>query len=176
MHSEDTKPSSSLSSINTHFRNSGLSLENKRIAVNEFSKYAKVFITSEGKLPEDLEKYRIHIPPERIHDALNYATLLYGESATMSSECSILGTPAIYLDNDGRGYTDEQEKLYGSIFSFTESLEDQKRSIKKGITLLKQDNVKKEWDRKKTKLLKEKIDVTKWMIELINKYQNGIKE
>ena len=154
---------------------SGLSLEMKRKAVKEFSKYAKVFITSEAPLPNDLEKYKIKIPPERIHDAMYYATLLYGESATMASECSILGTPAIFLDNDGRGYTDEQEKVYGSVFNFTESREDQAESIKRGVNLLESENIKEDWRQKRQKLLKDKIDVTKWMTDLIINYSDSIE-
>ena len=80
-------------------------------------------------MPHDLERYRIHIPATRIHDALAYAALLYGESATMASECAVLGTPAIFLDDDGRGYTDEQEQLYGAVFNFTESLHDEQPAI-----------------------------------------------
>ena len=79
----------------------GLGLDSKRKAVQAFSEHARVFITSESPLPEDLEPYRIRIPPEEIHHVLTYATLLYGESATMASEWAVLGTPAIYLDNGG---------------------------------------------------------------------------
>ena len=63
----------------------GLSLEMKRKIVKEFCKYAKVFITSEGELSQDLEPYQIKIPPERMHDVLYYATLFVGESGTMST-------------------------------------------------------------------------------------------
>lgn len=148
----------------------GLSLASKRKAVQEFSKYARVFITSEKKMPEDLEKYRISIPPERIHDALYYATLLYGESATMASECAVLGTPAIYLDNAGRGYTAEQESKYDSVFNFTESIENQEYSIIKGIQLLQTKGIKDDWQRKKRRILKDKTDVTAFIVDLIENY------
>src|SRR5690606_14933180 len=41
------------------FGHKGMSLENKRKAVMEISKYAKVFISAEGELPDDLESFRI---------------------------------------------------------------------------------------------------------------------
>ena len=154
---------------------SGLSLQIKRKAVQEFSKYAKVFITSEKKMPEDLEQYRIKVPPERIHDAQYYATLLYGESATMASECAVIGTPAIYLDNDGRGYTDEQEEKYGAVFNFTESLEDQEKSIEKGIELLHMDNINEIWAEKRKNLLEDTIDVTAFIVAEIEKYSESVK-
>lgn len=154
---------------------SGINLDMKRKAVKEFSKYAKVFITSEKELSPDLKPYQIKIPPEKMHDALAYATLLYGESATMASECAVLGTPAIYLDNAGRGYTDEQEKKYGLVFNFTESMEDQELSIGKAVELLKIPDIKREWRKKRDKMLSEKIDVTTFMVWFIENYPKSVR-
>ncbi|MCK4329504.1 DUF354 domain-containing protein [candidate division WOR-3 bacterium] len=148
----------------------GMCLEMKRKAVKEFLRYAKVFISSEDKLPNDLMLYKIRIPFEKIHSALFYATLLFGESASMASECAILGTPAIFLDNRGRGYTDEQEKIYESVFNFTESLESQSLSIMKGVELLQRKDIKVEWGVKRQKLLDDKIDVTEWLVKFIERF------
>ena len=63
-------------------------------------------------------KFQIPCPPEKIHHALYYADLFYGESPTMASEAACLGTPARYIDHKGRGYTDEQERKYGLVFNF----------------------------------------------------------
>jgi uncharacterized protein len=146
----------------------GISPENKRKAVKEFSKYARVFISSEAPLPNDLEKYRFPIPSSRIHDAMAYATLVYGESATMASEAAVLGTPAIYLDDEGRGYTDEQERKYRLVFNYTESVDDQRLSIEKGIEILNTKEVKKLWQKKRGKILNDTIDTTKYIFKQIN--------
>jgi predicted glycosyltransferase len=145
----------------------GITLENKIKAVKKFSKLARVFITSEQKLPGELEKYKITIPPHRIHHALYYATLLFGESSTMASECAVLGTPAIFLDDVGRGYTFEEESKYGAVFNFTESEEDQRKAIEKGIEILRDDGIKKKWKEKRKQILADKIDVTAFMIDFI---------
>lgn len=145
----------------------GISLEMKRKAVEQVSQFARVFISSEGDLPKDLKPYQIDIPPEKMHDALAYAALLYGESATMASECAVLGTPAIYLDNKGRGYTDEQEKKYGLVFNFTESIHHQEESLCKAIELLKTPNLREEWQKRRQKMLSETIDVTAFMVRLV---------
>jgi len=154
---------------------SGLSLDMKRKVVRGLSKYARVFISSEGELPEDLKQYQIKIPPERMHDALAFASLLYGESSTMASECAVLGTPSIFHDNDGRGYTDEEENKYGLVFNYTESSEDQKKSIVKGIELLNVPNLKQEWQNRRKKMLEDKIDVTAFMVWFIENYPQGVK-
>ena len=153
----------------------GISIENKIKVVKEFSKYAKVFITSESKLPQEIKKNRISIPPDKIHHALAFADLLYGESATMASECAVLGTPAIFLDNDGRGYTDEEENIYGLVFNFSESLNDQEKSIKKGVELLTIVEPKEELQSKCEKIIREKIDVTGFMVWFIENYPKSVK-
>lgn len=152
------------------YGHTGLTLDMKRKAVREFSKYAKVFISSEKHLPDDLMPYQIRIPPEMMHSALSYAKLFWGESATMASECAVLGTPAIYIDDEGRGYTDEEEKKYGLVYNFTESIKDQEVSIEKGLDLLRTPNIKKKWQKKREKMLEEKIDVTAFMVWLIENY------
>lgn len=151
----------------THdFGHSGMSLENKRKAIKEMAQHAKVFITSEAELPHDLEPYRIHIPFDRIHDAIFYSQLLFGESATMASEAAILGTPAIYLDNDGRGYTDDLEKRYGLVHNYTESESDQLASINKAVELLTNTESKSNAMKSRNRLLKECIDTTKFMVDV----------
>jgi len=150
----------------------GLGLEKKREAVKTFEKFAKVFISSEEELPDDLKKYAIKIPPEKMHDVLFYAALIYGESATMASEGAVLGTPAIFVDKKGRGYTDELEQKYGLVFNFSNLLIDREKSITKGVELLKLQN-KEQWQIKRDKLLADSIDVTAFMLQLIEEYPKG---
>lgn len=150
----------------------GISLENRIYAVNEFSKHSKVFISSEKDLPDALKQYEIDIPVHRMHDALAYASLFYGESATMASESAVLGTPAIYLDNESRGYTKEQEAEYGMVFNYSQSNEDQLKSINKGKQILVEGN-KENWKARRMKLLEEKIDLTSFLVWLIDSYPNS---
>jgi predicted glycosyltransferase len=154
------------------FGHLGISLENKKKAVFEMAKYAKVFISSEKELPDDLKPYQIKIPLHKIHDALFYSTLLFGESGTMTSEAAVLGTSAVFLNNSGLGYTDEEEAKYGLVFNFTESEEDQLLAIKKALEILKNPNLEKENQLKREKLLSEKIDTTQFMVDFIGQLQN----
>jgi len=146
------------------FGHAGMSLENKRKVVNLLASYAKVFISSERALPEDLEKYRIQIPVQKMHDCIKYATLLFGESATMASEAAVLGTPSIFMDNDGRGYTDEEEKKFGLVFNYSESVEDQEKAIQKALEIVNDPMSKNIFIEKKNDMLLTKIDTTAFMI------------
>jgi len=145
----------------------GLTPEMKYLAVKEFSKYARVFISSEQKLSEDLEKYQLPCLPEQIHHALYYADLLYGDSATMASEAACLGTPAIYIDDKGRGYTHEQERKYGLVFNFQNTPEDRKKSIQKGISLLTEPGIAAQWQKKRERMLGDKIELTDFLVQFV---------
>ena len=151
----------------------GISAKNKINAVNEFSKYGKVYISTEQTLPKQLEKYKLKIPPEIIHNLLAFASLFYGESATMASESAILGTPAIYIDNQGRGYTDEQQDKYGLVFNYSESINDQALSIKKGVSILKSKSYN--FRQRCQSLIEDKLDTTSFIYWFIENYPNSFK-
>ena len=152
----------------------GLTLDTKRKAVHEFEKYGRVFITSEKPLPEEFEKYRISVSPEKMHDLLYYATLLYGESATMASECAVLGTHAIFCDFAGRGYTDEEERDYNLVYNFKLDESSQENSIEKAVELLQDPALKTKGREKQKRLLNDKIDVTAFMVWFIENYPQSV--
>ena len=149
----------------------GLSLEMKKKAVKELSKYARVFISSEGELPEDLKQYQIKIPPERMHDALAFAKLFIGEGATMASECAMLGTPAIYINSLEVGYCTEEEKKYNLVYNFRNS----EGILEKAIELLNTPDLKQEWQKRRKRMLFEKINVTAFMVWLIENYPESVR-
>ncbi|HEX3013205.1 MAG TPA: hypothetical protein VHO92_02885, partial [Methanobacterium sp.] len=144
--------------------------EDKISAIGELSKYGRVFITSEKPLQKEFENYRINVSPEKMHHLLYYATLLYGESATMASECAVLGTHAIFCDYAGRGYTDEEETKYGLVYNFHDEVSMGKNSLNKAIKLLENLNLKTEGKKKREILLKDKIDVTEFMTRFVESY------
>lgn len=154
---------------NHDVNHSGLTDENKVKAVKTCEKYGKVFVTSEGDLPKEIRENQIKIPIEKIHHAMAFASLLYGESATMASESAVLGVPAIFLDNDGRGYTDEQQSGFGLVFNFTESREDQEKSIEVAESILSTTN-RANWESKRNTMLEDRIDLTAFLVWLINGY------
>jgi hypothetical protein len=143
----------------------GLPAESRLILIKELSKYGKIFISSERKLPEELEKYRINIPADRIHDALAFSSLYIGEGATMASECVMLGTPAIYINSLSAGTLEEQEKS-GLLFCYRES----NGILDKAIELLKSDKIKDEYKIRHNLMLKYKIDLTKFMVWFVENY------
>jgi predicted glycosyltransferase len=148
----------------------GMSFETKRKVVRTLQKFAKVFVSSEVELPRELETFRLKVPPEKLHDVLFYASLVFGESATIASESAVLGTPAIFIDDKGRGYTDELERKYGLVFNFPDHLEGRQNALIKSIKLLTAQKNEKFWQEKRAGLLADYIDVTAFMTGFIKNY------
>ena len=151
-------------------QNKGLALEEKIELVKIVNKYAKIFITSEIELPEKLKKFNLHIPPERMHDAIAYAKMFIGESLTMASEASILGTPSLCVSTIEAGTLSEQNER-GLVVSFKNS----NGLFRKVEKMLIDSELNKKWKEKKDKLLIDKIDVTAFMIWFVENYPKSIK-
>jgi hypothetical protein len=145
----------------------GFDLLFKRKLVTEAKNYGKVFISSESPLPSDLDQYRVKISPDEIHHFLNFANVLISDSQTMTTEAGVLGTPAIryntFVGINDMGNFVELEKKYGLIFNF----ERQEEVLEKFLELIQTIDVKEKWKAKKEHMLSEKIDVNKFMYEVI---------
>lgn len=153
----------------------GISLENKIKTVNEFKKYAKIFISSESQLPKELEVYKIPILPNRMHDAIALSTLVFGESTTMAEEAAMLGVPACIIYKRITHYTHHLENNYNLLYNFTLEEQKQIKAIEKGIELLTKPNIKNEWQRRREKMLREKIDVTAFLVWFIENYPESVR-
>lgn len=148
----------------------GFSEKNKKRIADLLSQHLKVYITSEKKLSPDLEKYQIKIRPDQMHSVLKNASMLFGESATMASESAVLGIPSIYIDNVGRGYTDEEESKYSLVYNFTESEADQELAIQKAAEVISNNEIIANAKKAQEALLADKIDVTKFMVWFVENF------
>lgn len=153
----------------------GFSASWKLRVTNELAQKARVFISSETPLAPELEPFRFPLPPAAMHQALAFADLLFGESATMASEAAVLGTPAVYLDEVGRGYTSEQESRYGLVANFRPDAAGCAAALERGLAMLAagRDSFKA----RRESLLAEKIDLTAFMFSLLENYpENPVRE
>ena len=156
------------------YGHAGISYENKIKVVDEFSKHAKVFISSERRLPNGLKKHQFKLAPEKMHNAIAFSSLVFGESSTMAEEAAMLGVPSIYLNNKSTWYTKHLEKEYGLVFNYSESNIDQLLAIEKGVWLLQKSGIKEQWQQKREKMLADKIDVTAFLVWFIENYPKSI--
>lgn len=143
----------------------GLSLEDKYLLVEKLSEYATVIISSEEKLPADLQKYSYKIHPALMHDVLNGASLIVSESLTMAAEASFLGTPAVCISTALAGTLDEEVRL-GLIELFRNS----DGIIERSVDIIRDPNYKEQFKAKSREIVNDKIDVTAFMVWFIENY------
>lgn len=152
-------------------------IDNHVDVIKILEQYGRVFIIPEGKLSRKLEEYKLRVPPEKIHSLLHYARLYIGEGGTMAVEASILGTPSIHIESTSSGVATgylsgnflELKNKYGLLYFYPR----QDQALKKAVEILEDGTSKKKWLKKRRKLLKEKIDVSIWMVDFIESFVSG---
>jgi hypothetical protein len=154
----------------------GFSDTDKIELVRELEKHADVFISSEIGVPDELRVYVTKIPKNRIHDAISHAKLLITDTQTMATEGALLGTPTIrcntFVGKNDMGNFIDLEDNFGLIFNFNEP----KQAIKRALELISDKIIKLEWQDKRMKLLREKIDVTEFMVGFLENYPRSLSE
>ncbi len=148
----------------------GFSYQQKIELVKKLSEKVEVFISSEVELPSELERYKITIPIDRIHDALYFASLYIGEGATMASESAMLGTPAIYVNslNDAGIFKELEEE--GLFYIITDGRE----ATLKAVDII-DNHSKEDYIEKRDNYIKHKIDVTAFMVWFIENYPKSVE-
>lgn len=63
--------------------------------VTQLARKMRVYISSEGPLPRELEPYAARFRYEAIHHILAFASLVVGESPSMATEAALLGVPNV---------------------------------------------------------------------------------
>ena len=154
----------------------GFTNEDKIRLVRELEKHAHVFVSAEGKVPRELERNLLPVPKSRIHDVIYYAKLLVTDTQTMATEAALLGTPVIrsnkFVGPKDMGNFIELEERFGLMFN----IRDPGEAIQKAIELVQTEGLKKEWQKKRKKLLEEKIDITSFMVWFLENYPHSLEE
>lgn len=144
----------------------GISPSLLRAFVEKLQTQGKVIISSESQLPPELDKFRFRGGPTQIHHVMAFCRAFIGESATMASECSVLGVPSIYVAKTGRGYTNEQESRYGLVKNIpTLSL----AQIEKDLEIIINAPISR-WYEARQQLLADTIDVSRFVVKCITTY------
>jgi hypothetical protein len=94
----------------------------------------------------------------------------------MTNEAAVLGTPALRLNSFvGRiSYLKEQEDKYNLAFGFRPN--EFNILLSKVKELLSNENLKEEWSLKKEIMLADKIDVTSYLVSIIDNYPQSLRD
>ena len=149
-----------------------------RKAIQSLEKYGSIFITSEEKLSTEFEKYEITFPPEKLHSALYYASLHFGEGGTTAVESALLGTPSVHVETFSlksnkvvdatqiHGNFDELVNKYDLLRTYS----NRDIALNEALKILKNGDAKNDLYKKRKLLFNEKIDVAAFMGNLIENY------
>lgn len=167
-------------SLNAH-HDAGINGINSDVAqglIDILKPHGRIYITSERELEPQFEPYRIKIKALDMHHVMAYATLYIGDSQTMAAEAGVLGVPFVrYNDFVGRiGYLNELENDYHLGFGIKASeVGSAERMYKVVKDILSMPNLKEEWQRRRQKMLSEKIDYAQFLTWFIENYPESQK-
>jgi predicted glycosyltransferase len=142
-------------------------VRNLRDVIDTLARYGRVILSSERALPPDLQHHALRGPRKHMLHLQAFARLYFGESATMASECAMLGTPAIFLSTSRRGYIDEQQERYDMVYSFDEPLTGQGDALEKARELLGDPATPATWQAKRKTMLADLIDVPSYITQIV---------
>ncbi len=132
--------------------------------VEHLAQRGKVHLVAEGEVPAALTPYLYQGNTSELHHVMARCRLFVGESATMASECAVLGVPAIYAAHTSRGYIVEQQDRYGLVRDMPDFSENTLiETVGEMLQLSSQD-----YQRKRQVLLEECIDVAAYVVDRIS--------
>jgi predicted glycosyltransferase len=156
-------------------RASGLNIHAKRKLIEILKIHGRIFITTEKEIDKEFEQFRFPVSPEKMHHFMSFATMLIGDSQTMTSEAVVLGVPAIRCNTFvGKiSYLIEEEEKYDMTYGFLPNQVD--AMLLKIKVLLNKPDLKTIWQKKRETLLADKIDVTALWLWMIENYPESMK-
>ena len=152
----------------------GLSTGQKLEIIEFLKPFGKIFITTEREIEPALKPYQLPVSPEKIHTLLYYATLFVGDSQTMTTEAALLGTPAVKLNSfAGRlSIPNELEHTYQLCYAYVP--QDFEAMMERVKVLVMNDDIKSVWRSRKEAMLRDKVDLTSFLAELILQYPQSV--
>lgn len=116
----------------------------------------------------------MRVSPEKLHDLLYYASLYIGVGATTASEAAVLGAPSLIISSlaGTMGNFTELEETFVILYSFTNG----NAAVGRAIEILQDPASKEKWKVKGEKLLKNKIDVTAFLVWFVENYPGSFRE
>lgn len=148
----------------------GFSEEGKRRLVHKLSRIGRIVITSESPLAPEMEPFRLPVSPGKMHDVLYHSSLYIGEGATMASEAAMLGVPCIYVNPLSAGTLNEQEHRYGLL----RQIVNEKEAIDMAILMASDREARIRQQERRGRMLADKIDVTAWMVDFVERFPESV--
>jgi uncharacterized protein len=150
---------------------SGISTRLLGNLVSLLESFGDVYITSESKIPAALQKYTLRIDPKDIHHLLAFAELFIADSQSMIVEAAMLGTPCVRFNSFvGRiSVLEELQEKYNLAIGI--HVNEPEALMRQVSELLRVNSLKHVYQKRREKMLADKIDLTAFVVWLIEHYE-----
>lgn len=135
----------------------------------------KILLSSEKPMGPFFNEYVLRINPNDIHKVLFQASILISDSQSMTMEAAMLGIPSIrYNDFAGRiGVLEELEHRYKLTFGIKPGNPEKLNQILDDLLSLP--DLREVFQKRRERMLEDKIDVTMFFTWLVEGYPESVK-
>ena len=155
---------------------SGLSVTLLKKIIKVLSTKGKVFISSEKDVLPEFKKYELKIKPNEVHDLMYYADMFISDSQSMTVESALIGTASIRYSSFVGKITVLEELEHKYKLTFGIKTGDQNDVVIKIKELFQIENLKEEFRNRRDNMLKDKIDLTSFLLWIVENYPESINE
>ena len=138
--------------------------------VRALSKVMRVYVDSEDPLDGALTEFLLPNPTGHMHDLLAHSSLYVGEGITMAHEAAVLGVHSVLTNTLTCGLTEEFVNKYELVDHFRQIENLETDALAKAIELAANPNLKSDGQRKRQKILNEKIDITEYLVNHVENF------
>jgi predicted glycosyltransferase len=149
----------------------GISSDQARLLVSKLSQHGRVFISAEKVLDSSLEPYLLKVDVDRIFDIMAFAQIIVGDSQTMIRESAVLGTPSIRC-NTFVGRLSVIENLQNNGLTRGFLPKDFDKLLACLDEWLANDKIKEQFMQRRDEFIKQKVDLTEWMLGLFHRLED----
>jgi predicted glycosyltransferase len=146
-----------------------------RELIGRLERDMRVFVSSEGPLPDEWAHLGFPIAPRYMLDAMAAASIVVGDSGSMIAEAAMLGTPAVFLGSFAhkRTYLVDLETTWGLTRVFLPDESDDMLAVVAEIV----DDPESPaiWQERRGRMLAHTVDVSKWYYDLLTSlHERGV--
>ena len=145
---------------------SGFSATGLQLLVDTLATHGDVYVSAEGAIPAIEGIDPIPVAPADLHHLLAFADCYVGDSQTMATEAGLLGTPAVrynsFVGEDDMGNFRELADA-----GLVHSTPDESAAIAKADAILADDGASDRWERRVAAYRDEKVDVTRFITDVL---------
>ncbi|MEF8873156.1 MAG: hypothetical protein V5A88_00630 [Candidatus Thermoplasmatota archaeon] len=139
--------------------------------VRNLEDHCRVFVDERSYVPSPLKDHCPSIHPTKYLDLLANAEVVIGDNPVVSAEAGALGTPWIYISNYTT-FTLEDQELHYEVGSQVPTVEEGEELAEMILT----GELELDYDKPRKKILKDKTDLTKWMVALVRSLGNLVRK